>query len=53
LLGRTDIAACLLAVSPRVESKVRENLHSLSEQGTEFYSIYAGVQGKKLIENWP
>ena len=51
LLDRTDIAACLLAVSPRVESKVRENLRGLSRQGTEIYSIYAGVQGKKLIGN--
>ena len=51
LQGRTDIAACLLAVSPRVESKVRENLRSMSQQGTEIYSIYAGVQGKNLIGN--
>jgi len=53
ILGRTDIAACLLAVSPRVEGKVRDNLRSLSEQGAEIYSIYAGVQGRKLIENRP
>jgi len=53
LLDRTDIAACLLAVSPRVESKVREKLRALSARGTEIYSIYAGVQDKKLLGNGP
>lgn len=53
VVDRTDIAACLLAVSPRVEPKVRGKLRGLIDQGAKIYPIYAGAQGKKLIGNGP
>lgn len=51
LAERSDIAACLLAVSPRVEPIVRQKLRGLSGRGAEIYPIYAGAPGKKLLGN--
>jgi hypothetical protein len=48
LLQDTRTRACLFAVAPRIEHKVRERLAPLRERGVEFRSIFAGVPGSLL-----
>lgn len=49
IVGRSDISACLLAISPRAEIDVREKLQPLSQKGCEILPIYAGIEGKKRL----
>lgn len=49
IIGRSDISACLLAVSPRADAAVRERLKALAARGTEILPIYAGIEGKKRL----
>lgn len=49
IVGRSDISACLLAISPRAEITVRAKLKPLSKKGTEILPIYAGIEGKKRL----
>jgi hypothetical protein len=48
LLENTRTRACLFAVAPRIEQKVRNRLAPLAERGVEFRSIFAGVPGSLL-----
>jgi hypothetical protein len=43
LLEDMRVRACLIAVSPRAESKVRSLLQPLSARGVRLHSIFAGV----------
>jgi len=43
LLENTRTQACLFAVAPRIEHRIRERLGPLRERGVEFRSIFAGV----------
>jgi SAM-dependent methyltransferase len=52
LLRDPRTRACLFAVAPRIERKVRERLAPLRERGVEFRSIFAGVPGS-LISGAP
>ncbi len=44
LLEETNVRLCLLAVSPRVEDKIKGLLEPLQKRGCSFHSIFAGVQ---------
>jgi hypothetical protein len=48
LMERGQLRACLLAVSPRAEAKVREKLAPLAARGVAFHTIYAGLAGSIL-----
>lgn len=48
LLRETKVRACLFAVAPRIEHKIRDRLAPLKERGVEFRSIFAGVPGSLL-----
>ena len=48
LLHDTKVRACLFAVAPRIEHKIRDRLAPLKERGVEFRSIFAGVPGSLL-----
>jgi SAM-dependent methyltransferase len=50
LLENTRMRACLFAVAPRIEHKVRERLAPLRDRGVEFRSIFAGVPGSLMPE---
>lgn len=48
LLHDTKVRACLFAVAPRIEHRIRDRLAPLRERGVEFRSIFAGVPGSLL-----
>ncbi|HLZ01410.1 MAG TPA: class I SAM-dependent methyltransferase [Bradyrhizobium sp.] len=48
LLQDTKVRACLFAVAPRIEQKIRDRLAPLARRGVEFRSIFAGVPGSVL-----
>jgi hypothetical protein len=48
LLGDGRTRACLFAIAPRIEQKVRNRLAPLAQRGVEFRSIFAGVPGSLL-----
>jgi hypothetical protein len=48
LLGDTRTRACLIAVAPRIESRIKDRLAPLRQRGVEFRSIFAGVPGSLL-----
>ncbi len=48
LLDDTAIKACLFAVAPGIEHKVRERLAPLAARGVEFRSIFAAAPGSLL-----
>jgi Methyltransferase domain/C-methyltransferase C-terminal domain len=50
LLQDERIRACLLAVPPGIEHKIRGKLAALVERGVQFRSIFAGVPGSLLSD---
>jgi hypothetical protein len=48
LLEDQTITACLFAVAPRIERRIRERLAPLAQRGVAFRSIFAGVPGSLL-----
>lgn len=48
LLQDTKVRACLFAVAPRIEQKIRDRLRPLCARGVTFRSIFAGVPGSLL-----
>ncbi len=50
LLQDQRTRACLFAVAPRIERKLRERLAPLRDRGVEFRSIFAGVPGSLMPE---
>jgi hypothetical protein len=53
LLQDQTTRACLFAVAPRIEQKIRERLAPLAARGVEFRSIFAGVPGTVLSGSLP
>jgi hypothetical protein len=51
LMDRQQLRACLLAVSPRAETTVREKLAPLAARGVSLHTIYAGLSGS-ILEGW-
>lgn len=48
LIEDSRTRACLFAVAPRIEQKIRDRLAPLKARGVEFRSIFAGVPGSLL-----
>jgi hypothetical protein len=53
LLQDQTTRACLFAVAPRIEPRIRQRLAPLAERGVEFRSIFAGVPGSVLSGSPP
>ena len=53
LLANERVRACLLAVSPRVDTIVRQKLGRLTQRGVTFHSIYAGHPDFLIAEPRP
>jgi hypothetical protein len=49
LLSDMNIAACLLAVSPKIEAKIREKFAAFIDRGGKMYSIFPGSSMDTLL----